>query len=1533
MMLGILHDIKHWCSARIYGRIGCLIYITVWSSLSLSAQTDSTAVADSEDNIEYRTISYAPESVWEQKRYTPRENDTLFFNSPIWRRFYVGVGGGIQGLSDNIGSVSNASFNAFVGYKFTPIHSLRLHGSMINYTYATNKPAAKSIGMGIDYVANLTNFALGYNPARMFDVSSVVGLGVRYNSKVLGSRIAPYAHIGLSANLHLNSNFSLFLEPYVGLQRSNEVLFGRENPEKWNLMYGFSGGLQLALNSRKDNYAEADSIYRKFFFDSSIGVALPLGVSEMMHSSGTSYQMALGMWLNPMLGLRIGAHGQSSYWSTGMTTVNGVPVRSSKPQAIMGGRAELMLNPLNFSKKWRDQKDGHDFALNVLMGADFGWNMKSGMANTTSGPFRCYYYGMTGALQFQYRIAKPGTYIYIEPRYLASMYHVPYQNTHNSLLTVENSMSVNVGTRIYMTHPTLTGSGNDEFTPHWWAGVDVGGVKWQRVSMMTTGGLGINPSVGFSLGYDWKPLLSLRGQVAYQRMYNTHTSGYAGYAEGALKSGYGLWDSSYDALDVRLSYMLNLNNLLQGYDAERRFNLWLTAGPTLSYIFGENNKWVDGQKQSAPKLSLLKLNDSREGKASPGMSASLMAALRVAKNLEVTAEAMGQYNFLLGVAPETSSRLNNIKYGFALGTRYHFMPGVGQLKAYRGLDENRFFFDSNVAWATSAKTNPFRLGGSQYAASLGMWFNPVVGARLGINVQTMQNSTGTVDILGAKMRRSYAMALGGARAELMLNPLNFISSWRNREGGNDFEVNMLVGADLGGITKSGGSFKGDRLRMYYGWTSAMQFLYRINSPGTYIFVEPRVMSAKYNSLYGNTGVQTKTNDYLFSLGVGTRVYLTNPSFNPTNSNDFVSHWWAGLDFGGVKTQHKSTLHKQGGIGFNPAVSMSWGYDWKPLASFRAQLAYQRLTEHMVSSYSGFNAKGNKTTGTGLWENGYNVMDLRLGYMLNINNFLQGYNADRKFNLWLIAGPTLSWIMSEDNKWNEDQKTAMLPVTDLKLSKSYAGHVSPALTGSMMASLNVAKNVDVTAEVLGQYNFIRNTNPGDHSLINNIKYGVSVGARYHFGQDALKNLFSDFSSKPWHKGLFVDAAYGWAIPTDGGLGMHGSGSSMQISMGYWFNSLIGAKIGVVGQQTYWDKTQVAAVKEPVSGTQVHAPYSVYKTQLMLGGRAELMLNPLNLISSRRNAEDAPRWDMNMSLGMNFGGMVKVQGLTRGYVGFTSALTALYRLSKTTQIYLEPRYDVFNYTAYNDAFKYDQSFSDKVFTISVGTRITRPVGESKDSMRPKDKEKMAHRGFWAGASLGGSKMIQTLRNGNGGVGIQPSMGLTAGYDFDRLNTVRAHISYDIHGRYRTNQPYSVVTPMGMQMRYKGAMNSSYHQLDLRLLYMLNVTNMWTGYDKRNVFNMYFEIGPSFSSIVSESNTLAEGEYQGGQDFKYIGKQYAGNKSMGLAMGIMMALKLTPKWDLTSELMGQFHFNRQYMPENYARFVNAIKMNFSVGTRYNF
>ena len=139
--------------------------------------------------------------------------------------------------------------------------------------------------------------------------------------------------------------------------------------------------------------------------------------------------------------------------------------------------------------------------------------------------------------------------------------------------------------------------------------------------------------------------------------------------------------------------------------------------------------------------------------------------------------------------------------------------------------------------------------------------------------------------------------------------------------------------------------------------------------------------------------------------------------------------------------------------------------------------------------------------------------------------------------------------------------------------------------------------------------------------------------------------------------------------------------------------------------------------------------------------------------------------------------------------------------------------------------------------------------------------------------------------------------------------------------------------MLKRYYGTMNSTLHQMDVRLLYMLNVTNLWTGYDKRNALNMYFEFGPTFSSILSESNELAEGEMMGGSDFRYMGKSYSGNCSMGMAAGILTALRLTNRWDLTAEVVGQYHFNRSYMPEYYPRFLNGIKINFGIGTRYNF
>jgi hypothetical protein len=49
--------------------------------------------------------------------------------------------------------------------------------------------------------------------------------------------------------------------------------------------------------------------------------------------------------------------------------------------------------------------------------------------------------------------------------------------------------------------------------------------------------------------------------------------------------------------------------------------------------------------------------------------------------------------------------------------------------------------------------------------------------------------------------------------------------------------------------------------------------------------------------------------------------------------------------------------------------------------------------------------------------------------------------------------------------------------------------------------------------------------------------------------------------------------------------------------------------------------------------------------------------------------------------------------------------------------------------------------------------------------------------------------------------------------------------------------------------------------------------------------------------------------------------------------MTLAITNQWDATAEVMGQYHFNRAYMPENHHKFLNGVKINFSLGARYNF
>ena len=468
----------------------------------VAKETASQVEKGSEANNLIRKINFTPEQAQHQNRFNPREKDSLF-TKVWWKRLYGGVGFGMMGMTDNIDRVSNIALEAYLGYRFSPVNSLRVHFNYAPYRYSTGYNAATALGVGVDYTANLTNYVMGNSRKRIMDAGLFLGAGVKFTDMELPSKVNPYLRLGAHAELHLSKRVSLFVEPYVGLHRQTSVLYGRSTPESWNVMYGFGGGLQMALDERDDYFVSADSTYNDFFLDVSSGISIPGTSGGIFHRAGIGYQVAVGSWVNPMMGFRLGISAQTHNWSATTETIKNVPMRVANAQTLMSGRLELMLNPLNFIPAWRN-KDTHLFDLNVLMGGDYGWNIKGGVSNAPDG-FHCYYYGFTGAVQGLYRINRRGTYLFVEPRFLSAMYSIPYANTPNSLFVAEKSFTLSLGTRVYMTKPGFKTEPRGTFVPNWWIGADFGGVKLQHgASFHPQGDMSFNPAVSASLGFEWK---------------------------------------------------------------------------------------------------------------------------------------------------------------------------------------------------------------------------------------------------------------------------------------------------------------------------------------------------------------------------------------------------------------------------------------------------------------------------------------------------------------------------------------------------------------------------------------------------------------------------------------------------------------------------------------------------------------------------------------------------------------------------------------------------------------------------------------------------------------------------------------------------------------------------------------------------------------------------------------------------------------------------------------------------------------------
>ena len=1376
-------------------RLYTLFLIVSLCNGGMQAQSDSIVQTIEDEQAEVmrkQNFAYNVKDIQLQRRYRPSENDSLFGRGGL-RRLYLGGGVGIMVLSDKKVSLSSMTYNAYVGYRFSPVHALRADFSYADLTKEGTDSKIKSIGVGLTYQTDLTNFLGGFRPSRLYSISTLLSGGIRIQPDLEGSRMRPY----LSAGLHLSGNpmenLHLYVEPYVGIMARMSAMHQRLNPSKVSVMYGLTGGLQFSAEKALNRYPDGNPLYRNWFIDIAHGAAFNLsGDGSLLRNFGSAREIHVGRWFNPYIGIRAGVNFMEVSRLFNDNVVVTPPVSFRSTQVMLGGSVEFMMSLLNFSEKHRSDGGRSPWDLNIVGGVRFGWLSR---ANPMLNPdvLRCFYWAPSVALQPMYRVST-GAYIFVEPRWTRPMYYTPYQNTSHSVNHHQDIMSVAVGARVFRPskemREQIAADGSMLFTHHAWAGINIGlqrAFAWKKFAVGNTGS-DIQPTVGVSAGYDITPLHSARIDASMQRLKTSL------YDYGTLSQLV-----TYKA-DLRLLYMLNMSNLWQGTRVDAPFKIYGEVGPVLSIVPSQRNE---------------------ESRTNFGAAVGLYASLRVAPCLDVTVESLGEIHSRRNFIPaQQNTAYGQIEMAFSVGTRYHFLPDSKVVHLFDDIStkpwNNGWFLEAaygaDIPMGTGERGAT--MAGMTYNIGAGKWLNEFVAVRAGLSARANSWSGGGVyGPDGAYQHSGRSSAFLSGRGEFVLNFLSLLRSRKDATVAPKFDLNFSLGGELGrrSLIDNDSPYR----KTYLAMTTSMQALYRV-SRDMQLFAEPRyTTTGGQKTLSATIGMRlTRSNEYLKEGDVGKDL------FQPAA--------FIGISGGWAMPIHHDAKDLRA---LAPTVGVHGGYRFTPLHAARLSVNYEaakRIEHTEVVTYP--------------------TLSTRLMYQFGLSSL---------------------WTRNYNSPWNFSLNAG--PAVDICLENTEAAkRATFGLAGSMTLDCRVSSNVHVYAEPYLQYNF-SDIYPNEfNSTRRRMKLGAEFGITYHIlPGSAMDRLFDDLDVKPWNKGFFFETAYGADIPVgtgESGATMAGMGYS--VSAGMWLSELIGGRVGLTAHENSW------------SGGGVYSSDGVYqhsgRSSAFFAMRAELLVNPLALLRARKDATVAPKFDLNLSLGGEFGRRSLIDNdspYRKTYLAMTTSMQALYRVSRGMQIYAEPRYTT--------------TGGQRVMAASIGVRMTR----AKDYV---DKESKSGKAFEPGAFFGltGGWAMPIHHDAKDLRALAPVVGVHGGYRFTPVHGLRLSANYEATKNIENTE---VMT---------------YPSVSARLMYQFGLSSLWTQ-DYASRWNVYVNAGPAVGVCLKDN--AADNSF-----------------TMGLAGSVTLDCRVSRSIHLYAEPFMQYNFS-DIVPNVYNSTRKHMKLGAEFGISY--
>jgi len=509
-----------------------------------------------------------------QKRY--RRPGTVPFNKKDRKaNTFISLGGGMEMMSNWGEEEFEPGITAVFGatHRFTATNAVRANLLMGSFVRKADNEKLNRIGLQADYLFNISASTAGYNPGRFFELLSIVGVGYQMSSLEGVKKHVGEAHVGMQLKIHPSPHMDFFIEPRLTIL-TDGIDHSLQNRHKYDLVYGGMIGMSYHLKGWKPfgkniKLLKGDHLLDNTFISMAYGTQFQS--SELTKELGITKSMApvmtlsVGKWMMHQFALRASLFHGSDTWHQKVLE----PVVDSEGEILqegdvfyegaryMGGRLEAMFNPIYYLA------DSSRFSANILAGIEMGQMKKYNHQRTASGG----YSGLTGGLQLKYRFTDDLA-LFVEPRVTFADYSMKSGEKYKDKYITKNytdklfSVSLGVEWRRADEDTRLARSWNNAlFEPYYFAGGAVGlsaPIQMKRYELKNSYGYQAAAHIGRVVS----PLSAFR------------LGGDFGSLTVDIKGG----TKKYNLATISLDYMLNVTNLMTGYEPKRKLEAELFAG-------------------------------------------------------------------------------------------------------------------------------------------------------------------------------------------------------------------------------------------------------------------------------------------------------------------------------------------------------------------------------------------------------------------------------------------------------------------------------------------------------------------------------------------------------------------------------------------------------------------------------------------------------------------------------------------------------------------------------------------------------------------------------------------------------------------------------------------------------------------------------------------------------------------------------------------------------------------------------------------